>query len=68
MAYASAGAGVRLFSDVVDADTSVGLATAFGLNLFGTRKTALNLEYSYLGGNDAASSVGIGVHHYFGKY
>ena len=68
MAYASAGAGIRLFSDVVEADSTVGIATAFGVNLFGTKKTALNVEYTYLGGGDASTSVGIGFHHYFGQY
>lgn len=68
MAYASAGAGFRLHSDDVDADSTAGIAAAFGLNLFGTKRTALNVEYSYLGGGDAASSIGIGFHHYFGKY
>ena len=68
MAYASAGAGVRIHSDFVDADSTVGLATAFGLNLFGTKKTALNFEFLYLGGSEASTSAGLGFQHYFGKY
>jgi len=68
MAYASAGAGIRLHSDFVDADNTAGLAAAFGVNLFGTKKTALNVEYLYLGGNNASTSVGLGFHHYFGKF
>lgn len=68
MAYASAGAGVRLHSDVVDADSTAGLAAAFGVNLFGTKRTALNVEYLYLGGSEASTSFGIGFHHYFGKF
>ncbi len=68
MAYASAGAGIRLHSGDVDADNTAGIAAAFGVNLFGTKRTALNVEYTYMGGSDAASAVGIGFHHYFGKY
>ena len=68
MAYASAGAGFRKHSSVVEADSTVGLAAAFGLNLFGTKKTALNFEFLYLGGNEASTSTGIGFHHYFGKF
>ncbi len=68
MAYTSAGAGIRLHSDVVDADSTAGLAAAVGVNLFGSKKTALNIEYLYMGGSEASTSVGIGFHHYFGKY
>jgi len=68
MAYVSAGAGVRMHSNAVDADSTAGIAAAFGLNLFGTDKTAINFEYLYLGGNETSTSTGIGFHHYFGKY
>ena len=69
MAYASAGAGIRLNnSDLVDADSTAGLAAAFGLNLFGTERTALNMEFFYLGGNESSTSMGLGFHHYFGGY
>lgn len=69
MAYVSAGAGIRLHnSDYVDADNTAGVAAAFGLNLFGSRKTALNVEYLYLGGSEASTSMGIGFQHYLGKY
>jgi len=68
MAYASAGAGFQLHSDFVEADNTVGLVAAFGLNLFGTKKTALNFEYLYLGGSEATTSLGLGFQHYFGKY
>ena len=68
MAYAGAGAGIRLQSDAVDSDSTAGLTAAFGLNLFGTKKTALNIEYLYLGGGEANTSLGIGIHHYFGKF
>lgn len=68
MAYVSGGAGIRLNSSVADADNTAGVAAAFGLNLFGTKRTALNVEYFYMGGGDSSSSMGIGFHHYFGKY
>ena len=68
MAYASAGAGIRLHSNVVDADSTAGLAAAFGVNLFGSKKTALNIEYLYMGGSEASTSMGIGFQHYLGKY
>lgn len=68
MAYASAGAGIRLHSSEVEADNTAGVAAAFGLNLFGTKRTALNVEYTYLGGSDAFSAVGIGFQHYYGKF
>ena len=68
MTYASAGAGIRLQSDDVDSNSTAGLTAAFGLSLFGTKKTALNIEYLYLGGSDANTSVGIGLQHYFGKF
>jgi len=68
MAYASAGVGIRLNSDIVDADSTGGLAAAFGLNLFGTKRTALNMEFFYLGGAESSTSMGLGFHHYFGAY
>ena len=68
MAYASAGAGIRLNSDDIDSDSSAGLAAAFGLNLFGTKRTAVNMERFYLGGSEASTSFGFGFHHYFGAY
>ena len=68
MAYASAGAGIRLNSDDIDSDSSAGLAAAFGLNLFGNERTAVNMEFFYLGGGDASTSLGIGFQHYFGAY
>jgi len=68
MAYAGVGGGIRLHSSDVDTDSTAGLAAAFGLNLFGNDKTALNVEYLYMGGADASSSFGIGFQHYFGKF
>jgi len=68
MVYASAGAGIRMHSSDVDADSTAGLAAAFGVNLFGNKRTALNLEYYYMGGSDTSTSMGMGFHHYFGKY
>jgi len=66
MAYASAGAAVRTHSDLLDADKSqIGAAFAVGVNLFGSDNTALNLEYLYMGGEQATSSFGIGFQHYF---
>ena len=68
MAYASAGAGIRLNSDDIDSDSSAGLSAAFGLNLFGTKRTAVNMEFFYLGGGEASTSLGLGFQHYFGAY
>jgi len=68
MAYASAGAGIRLNSDVIEADSSAGLSAAFGLNLFGTKRTAVNMEFFYLGGSESSTSLGLGFHHYLGAY
>ncbi len=68
MAYVSAGMGIRLHSDFVDADSTAGIAAAFGLNLFGNKNTAINFEYLYLGGSEASTSAGIGFHHYLGKF
>lgn len=68
MAYASAGAGIRVHSSDVEADNSAGLAAALGLNLFGNKTTALNVEYTYQGGSDTVGFVGIGFQHYFGKF
>ncbi len=68
MAYASVGAALRVHSDVVDAGTQAGAAVAVGLNLFGSDRTALNIEYFYMGGTEPVESIGIGFHHYFGKY
>lgn len=68
MAYVSGGAGIRLHSDFVDADSTAGIAAAIGVNLFGTEKTALNFEYLYLGGSESSTSVGMGFHHYFGSF
>ena len=68
MAYVSAGAGIRLNSDDIDADSTAGVAAAVGLNLFGTKRTAVNMEFLYLGGSEASTSLGIGFHHYLGAY
>ncbi len=68
MAYVSAGAGIRLNSDDIESDSTAGLAAAFGLNLFGTKRTALNMEFFYLGGSETSTSMGLGFHHYFGAY
>ncbi len=68
MAYAAVGGAARIHSSVVEADTrQSGAAVAFGMNLFGSDQTALNIEYFYMGGEQATKSVGIGFHHYFGK-
>ena len=67
MAYASVGAGIRVLGSSVDAGATAGPALALGVNLFGTKKTALNFEYLYVGGSNAQSSTGIGFHHYFGS-
>ena len=68
MAYVCGGAGIRLHSDFVEADSTAGIAAAIGVNLFGTEKTALNFEYLYLGGSESSTSVGMGFHHYFGNF
>jgi len=67
-AYAAAGGAVRAHSDAVSAAaTQGGAAFAVGLNLFGNHQTAVNIEYLFMGGEQATSSVGIGFHHYFGR-
>ena len=68
MAYAGLGAGIRVLSDDVDANSTVGLAAALGLNLFGNKTTALNIEYTYQGGRDDVGFIGIGFQHYLGKF
>ena len=69
MTYASVGASLRTHSNVVDVDdVQAGAAYAFGMNLFGSDTASVNIEYLYLGGPDALSSIGIGFHRYFGKY
>ncbi len=69
MVYAAAGASVRTHSDAVEANnTQGGAAFAFGLNLFGSDRTAVNLEYLYMGGESELKSVGIGIQRYFGKF
>jgi len=69
MAYAGVGAAVRSHSSVVDTEgVQGGAAFAMGVNLFGSDTTALNIEYLYMGGTEAMSSIGIGFHRYFGKY
>jgi len=62
MAYASVGAGVRRHSSVLDIDDQdqAGLALAFGINLFGNKNTAVNIEYFAIGGDQLYSSIGIG--------
>ncbi len=69
MVYAGAGLAVRGHSSVIDVDDQqFGAAVSFGLNLFGNDNTAVNLEYFAISGDERYSSIGIGVHHYFGKY
>lgn len=69
MAYAGIGGSVRAHSSAVGANNSQGgAAFVLGLNLFGSDQTAVNIEYQYLGGEEAMKSVGIGFHHYFGKH
>lgn len=69
MVYAGLGVGVRSHSSVVDVDDSqIGATVSFGVNLFGNDNTAINIEYFAIGGDERYSSIGIGVHHYFGKY
>jgi hypothetical protein len=69
MAYAAVGTSLRTHSEAVDVnDLQAGGAFAFGVNLFGSDKTAVNIEYLYLGGPQAMRSIGIGFHRYFGKY
>ncbi len=69
MAYASVGTALRTHSDAVDAnDLQAGGAFAFGMNLFGSDHTAVNIEYFYMGGPEAMRSIGIGFHRYFGRY
>lgn len=69
MAYAGVGTSLRTHSDAVEVnDIQAGGAFAFGLNLFGTDQTAVNIEYLYLGGPEAMRSIGIGFHRYYGKY
>ncbi|OED43017.1 hypothetical protein AB833_04775 [Chromatiales bacterium (ex Bugula neritina AB1)] len=68
MAYAAAGGATRVHSNVVEADRNqTGAAFALGMNLFGSAKTAINVEYFYMGGAQATKSIGIGFHHYFGN-
>ena len=69
MTYASVGTSIRTHSDAVEVnDLQAGGAFAFGLNLFGSNQTAVNIEYFYMGGPEAMRSIGIGFHRYFGKY
>ncbi len=69
MTYASIGTSIRTHSEAVEVnDLQAGGAFAFGLNLFGTDQTAVNIEYFYMGGPEAMRSIGIGFHRYFGKY
>lgn len=68
MGYASVGVAARSHSNVVEADSQSGAAVAIGVNLFGNERTALNIEYFYLGGTESIASIGIGFHHYFGKF
>ena len=67
MAYAAVGGAVRSHSDLLeDVDgTQTGAALAVGLNLFGSRNTAVNVEYFYMAGEQATKSIGIGFQHYF---
>jgi hypothetical protein len=66
MAYAAAGGAFRTHSDLLDVDeTQAGAAFAVGVNLFGSDSTAINIEYLYLGGEQATKSIGIGFQHYF---
>ena len=66
MAYAAAGAAVRTHSELLDVDeTQTGAAFAVGVNLFGSETTAINIEYLYLGGEQATKSIGLGFQHYF---
>jgi len=67
MAYAAAGAAVRMHSDLLDnvEETQTGAAFAVGVNLFGSNSTAINIEYFYMGGEQATKSIGIGFQHYF---
>ena len=66
MAYAAAGAAVRRHSDLLDVDeTLTGAAFAVGLNLFGSRNTAVNVEYFFMAGEQSTESIGIGFQHYF---
>lgn len=69
MAYAAVGTSLRTHSDAVEVnDIQAGGAYAFGLNLFGSDDVAVNIEYLYMGGPEALSSIGIGFHRYFGKH
>lgn len=69
MTYAGIGASYRTHSSAVNvSDQQSGGAFAFGVNLFGNDQTAINIEYTYMGGSEAMKSIGIGFHRYFGKY
>lgn len=69
MAYAGAGVSIRSHSDAVDAkNLQSGVAFTLGVNLFGSNRTAVNIEYQYLGGEEELKAIGIGFHRYFGKY
>lgn len=66
MAYAAAGGAIRTHSDLLDVkETQAGAAFAIGVNLFGSDNTAINIEYLYMGGEQATKSIGIGFQHYF---
>ena len=69
MVYGAVGTSLRHHSSAVEVnDIQAGGAYAFGVNLFGSEQTSVNIEYFYMGGPEALSSVGIGFHRYFGKY
>ena len=67
MAYTGVGAAARKHSSLLEdvESNQVGAAFAVGLNLFGSDNTAVNIEYFYMGGEQATSSIGIGFQHYF---
>jgi hypothetical protein len=70
MVYAGAGMGVRGHSSVLEGvdDRQIGVTVSFGVNLFGNDKSAVNLEYFTISGDERYSAIGFGYHHYFGNY
>ena len=70
MTYAGIGYSTRSYSDLLTdvTESQSGVMATMGVNLFGSAKTAVNLEYLYFQGEESSSAIGLGFHHYFGKY